>query len=319
MARFGYFLSSEEHGPGELVRQAEMAQEAGFECLWISDHFHPWLDEQGNSPFVWSVIGALSQRVTLPVTTAVTCPTVRIHPAIVAQAAATGQLLLDGRFRLGLGSGEALNEHVTGARWPALDQRLEMLEEAVEIIRALFTGRQVSHHGRHYTVETARLYSLPPEPPPIYMSGLGPKAASLAGRIADGFICTMPDQELVQGFRTAGGHGKPMQAGLKVCWAQDESQAVKTVHRLWRNEQIGGEAAQIMPLPRHFDQLSSLVTEETIRENTACGPDVDRHVEAVRPYLEAGYDEIYISQIGPEPEGFFDFYAREVLPRLRQG
>ncbi|WP_119727162.1 LLM class F420-dependent oxidoreductase [Thermomonospora amylolytica] len=319
MPRFGYFLASEEHGPKELVRQAVLAEQAGFECLWISDHFHPWLDEQGNSPFVWSVIGALSQAVRLPVTTAVTCPTVRIHPAIVAQAAATSQILLDGRFVLGLGTGEALNEHITGARWPTADERREMLEEAIEVIRELFTGRQVTRHGRHYTVDTARLYSLPSEPPPIYVSAFGDKAAAMAGRVADGLVTTMPDRQIVEAFRNAGGHGKPMQAGLKVCWAQDESQAVKTVHRLWRNEQVGGEAAQILPLPRHFDQISELVTEEMIRQNVPCGPDVDRHVEAIRPFVEAGFDEIYINQIGPEPEGFFDFYSREVLPRLRQG
>ncbi|HEX2312654.1 MAG TPA: LLM class F420-dependent oxidoreductase [Thermomonospora sp.] len=319
MTRFGYFLASEEHGPKELVRQAELAEQAGFEGLWISDHFHPWLDEQGQSPFVWSTIGALSRAVSIPVTTAVTCPTVRIHPAIVAQAAATSQALLDGRFRLGLGSGEALNEHITGARWPGAAERLEMLEEAIEVIRKLFTGRQVTHHGKHYTVETARLYTLPDPPPPIFVSAYGPKSANLAGRLADGFMTTFPDPEPIQGFRNAGGHGKPIMAGFKACWAQDEAQAVKTVHRLWRNEQLPGEAGQVLPSPRHFDQLSELVTEDMIRQNVPCGPDVDRHVEAFRPFLEAGFDEIYVCQIGPEPEGFFDFYANEVLPRLRQG
>ncbi|GLW63812.1 LLM class F420-dependent oxidoreductase [Actinomadura rubrobrunea] len=316
MTTFGYFLSCEEHDPHELIRQARLAEKAGFEALWISDHFHPWLDEQGHSPFVWSVIGALSQAVSLPVTTAVTCPIGRIHPAIVAQAAATSQVLLDGRFRLGLGSGEALNEHIVGERWPAAAERLERLEEAVEIIRALFGGRQVTHRGRHFRVDTARLYTLPDAPPPIYLSGFGDRAAALAGRIADGYMTTKPDPGPIQSFRSAGGHGKPMQAGLQTCWGEDEGQAVKTAHRLWRVTQIEGEALQLLPLPRHFDQLGGLVTEEMVRRNVPCGPDPERHAAAIRPFVEAGFDEIYISQMGPEPDGFFEFYRDQVLPRL---
>jgi G6PDH family F420-dependent oxidoreductase len=317
MTVFGYFLSSEEHGPHELVRQARLAQETGFEALWISDHFHPWMDVQGQSPFVWSVIGALAEAVTLPVTTAVTCPTVRIHPAIIAHAAATSQVLLRGRFRLGVGSGEALNEHVVGAAWPPADERLEMLEESLDIIRRLLDGGLVTHRGKHYKVDTARLYTLPDTPPPIYVSGLGPKAAELAGRAGDGYISTMPDTELLQRFRDGGGQGKPTQAGLKVCWAQDPAQAAKTAHRLWRNQQVGGEASQLLPLPRHFEQISEMVTEDMVRQSLTCGADPDEHVAAIQPYVDAGFDEIYINQIGPEQDGFFDFYATEVLPRLR--
>lgn len=316
MTTFGCFLACEEHEPAELVRQARLAEEAGFEALWISDHFHPWLDEQGHSSFVWSVIGALSQAVSLPVTTAATCPTVRIHPAIVAQAAATSQMLLNGRFRLGLGSGEALNEHITGAPWPPAAERLEMLEEAVEVIRALFGGRRITHRGRHFRVDTARLYTLPDAPPPVYLSGFGERAASLAGRIADGFMTVKPDPDLVQAFRGAGGHGKPMQAGLKACWGQDEGQAVKIAHRLSRSDWIDGEATQILPTPRHFEQIGRLVTEDAVRANVPCGPDPERHAAALRPYVEAGFDEIYINQIG-EPDGFFEFYRDQVLPRLR--
>src|SRR3954454_13565747 len=180
MTEFGYFLSSEEHGPGELLRQAKPAEDAGIDSVWISDHFHPWLDEQGESPFVWSVIGAIGASTRLRVTTAVTCPTTRIHPAIVAHAAATSALLLDGLFELGVGSGEYLNEHVVGAPWPATDLRLEMLEEAVAVMKALWTGDEVTFRGRHYTVEDARLYSRPTTPPPLYMSGFGPKATDLA-------------------------------------------------------------------------------------------------------------------------------------------
>src|ERR687887_135947 len=228
--KLGYFLSSEEWGPKDLVRLARRAQDAGFHALWISDHFHPWIDEQGHSPFVWATIGAISRACDLPVTTAVTCPTVRIHPAIVAQAAATSALLLDGRFALGVGSGEALNEHVLGDAWPDADTRLEMLEEAVEVIRTLWRGGQQDHRGRHYRVQNARIYDLPDRPPPIYVSGFGPKAVRVAARIADGYVTTMPDPELVGLYRSEGGKG-PIQAGTKVCFGADEATARQTAHR----------------------------------------------------------------------------------------
>jgi G6PDH family F420-dependent oxidoreductase len=316
MAKFGYFLSCEEHSPKELIRQAKLAEQAGFEALWISDHFHPWLDEQGESPFVWSVIGAISQVTSLPITTAVTCPLVRVHPAIVAQAAATSAVITGGRFVLGVGSGEALNEHIIDSRWPPADERREMLEEAVEVMRSLFTGELVTHRGRYYSVDTARLYTVPDQPPPIYMSGFGDKAATLAGRIADGFMCTMPDRDLLKTFRSSGGKGKPAQGGLKVCWGRDAASARKTAHRLWANEQLPGEAAQLLPLPRHFGQLSELVTEEMIGQNLPCGPDPERHLQALKEYVDTGYDEVYVNQIGPEQEEFFAFYAEQVLPEF---
>jgi G6PDH family F420-dependent oxidoreductase len=312
--RYGYFLSCEEHDPRDLVRQARLAAEAGFDALWISDHYHPWLDEQGESGFVWSVIGAISAATSLPVTTAVTCPTVRMHPAVVAQAAATSALLTDGRFTLGVGSGEALNEHITGSRWPAAAGRLEMLEEAIGVIRELFTGKLVSHHGKHYTVETARLYSRPQAPPPIYVSGFGPKAVELAARVADGYICVQPNADLVRRYRDSGGSG-PAQGGLKVCWAADAAEARKTVHRLWPNDEIPGEAAQLLPLPRHFAELAPLISEDDI--TAPCGPDPEVHIRAIRTYTDAGFDEVYVQQIGQEQEGFFEFYAERVLPQLR--
>jgi G6PDH family F420-dependent oxidoreductase len=213
MTRYGYFLSSEEYDPASLIKQAKMAEQAGFEALWISDHFHPWLDEQGNSSFVWSVIGAISQVTDVPITTAVTCPTTRIHPVIIAQAAATAGLLTGGKFNLGVGTGEALNEHVTGQPWPAAEVRREMLEETVGIIAELFAGGQVTHHGKYYTVETARLYSRPAQPPPIYVSGFGEQSAELAARIADGYICIGPEADLVKLFRDQGG-GPLCQTGV---------------------------------------------------------------------------------------------------------
>jgi G6PDH family F420-dependent oxidoreductase len=314
MVKLGYFLSSEEFGPAELVRQAKLAEEHGFEALWISDHFHPWNAEQGESAFVWSVIGAISQVTRLPITTAVTCPTVRIHPAVVAQAAATSAVLTEGRFVLGVGSGEALNEHVLGDKWPPAPVRLEMLEEAVEVMRALWTGDVVEHHGTHYTVEHARLYTLPDTPPPVYVSGFGPKAAALAGRIGDGYCTTMPDADLLGVYRDSGGRG-PSQGGLKVCWGIDATAARKTAHRLWPNEGLPGELAQVLPTPEHFEQATSLVTEDMI--SAPCGDDVGEHVAAIRKYADAGYDEVYVQQIGPEQDGFFDFYAKHVLPELR--
>ncbi|MGW5361174.1 LLM class F420-dependent oxidoreductase [Actinopolymorpha pittospori] len=316
--RLGYFLSCEEFSPAELLAQARMAERAGFDALWISDHFHPWNDEQGESSFVWSMIGALSQACDLPITTAVTCPTMRIHPAVIAQAAATSQVLLSGRFRLGIGSGEALNEHILGDAWPGTDVRLDMLEEAVEVMRKLFTGEVVDHRGDHYTVEHARLYTLPDEPPPIYVSAFGPEAATRAARFADGFVSTKPDPALLETFRKAGGDGKTSQAGFKVCYGPDAAQARATAHRLWANEQLPGELAQVLPTPEHFMQASSLVTEEMVGDALVCGDDLDSHVAAVREYLDAGYDEVYVNQIGPNQEGFFEFYGKEVLPRLRE-
>ncbi|ETK31744.1 LLM class F420-dependent oxidoreductase [Microbispora sp. ATCC PTA-5024] len=319
MTTFGYFLSSEEHDPRELVRQAKLAEQAGFDALWISDHYHPWLDEQGQSGFVWSVIGALSEAVSLPVTTAVTCPLIRIHPAIIAQAAATSQILLDGRFRLGVGTGEALNEHILGDAWPPAEERQAMLEEALHVIRELWTGELVTYHGEFYEVDTARIYSLPAEPPPIYISGFGPKAIDLAGRLGDGYVSTAPEASLIEAFHKAGGEGKPAAGGLKVCWAGDAADARRTVHRLWPTDAIPGEAHQLLPLPRHFEQLSQLVTEETATASVPCGPDPRTHLEAIRQYVDAGYDEVYVSQIGPEQDGFFSFYSSEILPRLKDG
>ena len=321
--RIGYFLSCEEYSPAELLEQARLAEDSGFEALWISDHFHPWNDEQGQSPFVWSMIGAVSQVCSLPIETAVTCPTVRTHPAVIAQAAATSAVLTGGRFTLGVGSGEALNEHVTGARWPSTDLRLEMLEEAVDVIRRLWRGDFVDHHGTHYTVENARIYTLPDTPPPIFVSGFGEKATELAARIGDGYTTTTPDQELIGLFRSSGGAGKPVHAGYKVCWGPDEDTAAKIAHRLWATQGLPGELSQVLPSPKHFEQGSALVTVDSTKESVACGPDVDRHVEAFRPYAEAGVDSVFVSQIGarfPESNaaGFFDFYKTEVLPRLRE-
>jgi G6PDH family F420-dependent oxidoreductase len=262
------------------------------------------------------VIGALSQATTLPVTTAVTCPTVRIHPAVIAHAAATSAVLLDGRFRLGVGSGEALNEHVLGDRWPAAAERLEMLEEAIEVMRKLWHGGMQSHRGRHYHVENARIYDLPDEPPPIIVSGFGPKATDLAARVGDGYCTVGPDAELVERFRSAARPGALVQGGMKVCFGPDEEAAVALAHRIWANDALPGELAQLLPTPRHFEQASQLVTPAQVAESIACGPDLDRHRQAIRAYARAGFDELYIQQVGPDQQAFFDAYRDTVLPSL---
>jgi len=311
--RIGYFLSCEEFGPAELLEQAVRAERAGFHGLWISDHYHPWNDTQGHSPFVWSVIGALSSMTRLPVTTAVTCPTIRTHPAIIAQAAATSAVMLEGRFNLGVGTGEALNEHVLGTHWPEADVRLEMLEEAVEVIRTLWEGGQRSHRGRHYTVENARVYDLPDTPPPILVSGFGPKAIEVAARIGDGFVTTSPDADAIGRYRAGGGTG-PVHAGVKVCFMDDADEARRTVHRIWPNEALPGELAQVLPTPAHFEQACELVSPDML--STPVGPDIDEHVAALQAFADAGVDELYVSQIGPEHDAFFERWAPAVLPRF---
>jgi G6PDH family F420-dependent oxidoreductase len=238
---------------------------------------------------------------------------VRTHPAIVAQAAATSSVLLGGRFGLGVGSGEALNEHILGDRWPEADVRLEMLEEAVEVLRALWQGGQHSHHGRHYTVENARIYDLPEQPPPVLVSGFGPKATKLAARIGDGYCTTSPDKDTIDLYRSEGGKG-PVHAGTKVCFMADEDEARATAHRLWPNEALPGELAQVLPTPAHFEQACELVTPDMLV--TPIGPDIETHVASLREYLEAGVDELFVQQIGPDQDAFFDTWAREVLPRF---
>jgi G6PDH family F420-dependent oxidoreductase len=317
--RIGYYLSSEEFGPTDLVHQARLAEQAGFDGLWISDHFHPWNDEQGHSPFVWAVIGAIAEATSqMRLTTAVTCPIMRIHPAIVAQAAATSAVLLGDRFVLGLGSGEALNEHILGHRWPAAEVRREMLAEAVQVIRTLWKGGMQSHRARYYRVENARIYDLPERLPPIVLSGFGPQATKLAAIIGDGFCTTKPSKEAVELFRREGGDGKLVAGALKVCWDEHEDRARATAHRLWPSELLPGELAQVLPTPAHVEQACQLVTEDMVAEAVPCGPDLERHVRAIERYADAGFEELYVQQIGGADERFFEIYASEVLPRFRE-
>jgi G6PDH family F420-dependent oxidoreductase len=262
---------------------------------------------------VWSIIGALSQVVTIPITTAVTCPIMRIHPAIVAQAAATSAVLHEGRFVLGVGTGEALNEHITGQRWPFAEERLEMLEEAVGVMRELWKGGFVTHHGRHFTVDQAQVYTRPETPPKVYVSAFGPKAIEVAARIGDGYVSTMPDADLVRQFRDAGGGDKPVQGGFKGCWAPTEQEGVETAHRLWANSGVPGELSQVLPSPKHFEQASQLVTEQMTRDAVACGPDPAKHAAQLQAYEKAGFDEVYIANMGPNYRELTDMYRREFL------
>ena len=315
MSEIGYFLSSEEHGPAELVSFAGQAEEAGFRSAWISDHFHPWNENQGEASFVWSVLGGIAATTELRVTTAVTCPMMRIHPVIVAQAAATVAAMMPGRFQLGVGSGENLNEHILGQHWPPADIRLEMLEEAVTLIRILWEGKLTTQVGKHYRVENARIYSLPSQPPPVLMSAFGTKAAEVAARVAEGFMSTSPDRDTLDHYHRQGGTG-PAQAGMKVCWAADAASARKTAHELWANSGVPGALSQELPLPSNFEQASQLVTEDQIAEKIVCGPDPEPYVEMIEKYLDAGFDEVYVSQVGKDQQGFFDFYRTELAPRL---
>jgi coenzyme F420-dependent glucose-6-phosphate dehydrogenase len=317
MVAFGYALSSEEHAPNELVHLARRAEEVGFTFALISDHYHPWIDRQGHSPFVWSVIGGIAQATQrLMVGTGVTCPTIRIHPGIIAQAAATSAAMMPGRFFLGVGTGENLNEHIFGDHWPTHDRREAMLEEAVAIIRLLWQGDTLTYRGVYYTVENARVYTLPDQLPPIFMAASGPRAAEAAGRLADGFITTAPEADLLKCFEGGGGTGKPSYGQLTVCWAQDEASARRLAYEYWPTAAIRGELTQELPTPAHFEQAAKMVREEDVAQAIICGPDPERHIAGIKEFVDAGYDHVYVHQIGPDQEGFFRFYEREVLPKL---
>jgi G6PDH family F420-dependent oxidoreductase len=316
MTRIGFTLSSEEHDGTSLVRYAGLAEAAGFDFVSVSDHFHPWTDRQGQSPFVWAVLGGIAARTErIQAITGVTCPLIRIHPAIVAQASATVAQMMPGRFSLGLGTGENLNEHVTGARWPAIDQRLDMLSEAIGVIRELWTGKDTTHRGEHYTVEQARIYTTPDSPPPLLVAAKGEKAATLAAEKGDGLVGAGPDADLLKAFEKAGGSG-PRYGQFHACWAPDKEQATKTAHEWWPNAAIKGELSVELPLPRHFEQATQDFGPADVAESVTLGPDPEKHLDTIREYADAGYDHVYVHQIGPDQEEAIAFYQREVLPKL---
>lgn len=313
----GYTLAAEEHTPLALVDNARRAEAVGFSFAVASDHFHPWTDRQGQSPFVWAVLGGVSASTTrLGVGTGVTCPLIRIHPAIVAQAAATAACMLPGRFFLGVGTGENLNEHVLGDRWPPTAMRREMLEEAVAVMRAMWSGELTTHRGAHYTVENARLYTVPDERIPVMVAAGGPEAGELAGKIGDGLVVTSPDEETLDAFEEAGGRDKPRYGQLTVCWAESDDEARRTAHEWWPNAALASPLGQELPLPSHFESAARMVDENAVAEAVVCGPDPDRHMEAIREFERAGVDRVFVHQVGPEQDGFFRFYEREILPRF---
>jgi G6PDH family F420-dependent oxidoreductase len=273
---------------------------------------------QGHSPFVWSVLGAVAASTErLRVGVGVTCPIVRIHPAVLAQATATTSLLFEGRFFWGVGTGEALNEHILGHRWPPPEVRLAMLDEAVAVIRRMWTGDTVDHRGEFYEVDNARIFDPPTDPPPIVVSGFGPKAIDLAARIGDGYWGTAPQAELVDRYRDSGGTG-PRYAQIDLCWATDAAAARRTVHEIWPNGGISGQLSQDLPTWTHFEEAAAMVTEDDAVDHVPCGPEVGPILASVRSYLDAGYDHLYFHQIGPDQEGFLRFWADELAPAAKR-
>lgn len=316
MVQLGFAMSSEEHLPNDLVRHAKAGEDAGFTFALISDHFHPWVDAQGQSPFVWSVLGAIAHATQkLQIGTGVTCPMIRIHPAIIAQAAATVGAMMPGRFFLGVGTGENLNEHVLGDPWPAYEIRNDMFEESLEVIRTLWEGGTQSYYGSYYSVENARIYTLPDELPPIYIAASGPQSAELAGEIGDGLISTAPEKEVIEKFEQAGGTG-PKIGQFTVCINQNEQQARKMAHEIWPIAGMTGELTQELRTPAHFEQAAKMVREEDVAKNVICGYDPKPHLEQIQKYIDAGFDHVYVHQIGPDQEIFFRFYKEKILPEF---
>lgn len=319
MTDFGYTMMTEQAGPRELVDHVVEAERVGFDFSVISDHSFPWLDEQGHSPYAWSVLGAAAQATTrIPLMTFVTCPTFRYHPAVVAQKAATLQLLSEGRFRLGLGSGENLNEHIVGAGWPTARDRLERLEEAVGVIRALFTGEYVTRRGRHFDVTAARLWDVPDRPPPIGIAASGPRSCALAGRLGDLLVAVEPERSLTEEFDRHGGAGKPRIGQLALCYDTDRDAAVARAHEQFRWSLGGWRVNPELPLPVGFAQATEHVGPEDVAKAIPCGDDPGAVVEAAAAYRRAGFTDLALVQIGGGHQGpFLEWAETTLLPALR--
>ncbi len=315
--RLGYALSSEEHDTQTLINLAKRAEEVGFSFAFISDHFHPWIAKQGESPFVWTTLGGISQETkNLAVGTAVTCPLIRIHPTTIAQAAATCGQVMEGRFMLGLGTGENLNEHIVGYGWPRPEIRREMMMEAINIIKALFTGDYVDYFGEYYAVEQAKLFTLPKNPVPILLAVSTSRSARLAGEYADGIIATKPSRKLIEAFEESGGKGKPKYGQIKVCYDEDRSRAKQMVFEQWPTGMLGGSLGSDLPSPKHFEAAVEKLTIEDLPETMPLGPNKEEHIQAIQQFFDAGYDYLYVHQVGSweSQEKFFKFYQKEILP-----
>jgi coenzyme F420-dependent glucose-6-phosphate dehydrogenase len=310
--KWGYTCSSEEFEASELLELAVSAERAGFEFVTVSDHFHPWTSSQGHSPFAWTTVGAISARTEhIDIGTGVTCPLIRYHPAVIAQAAATAAELSGGRFFLGVGTGEALNEHITADRWPPADVRQEMLVEALEIMRALWTGETIDYEGNFYVVENARLFSRPSDPPRIFWAASGERSAGLAGTHADGLWATSPSRDTVDAYRNAGGKGDVI-GQLTLCFGRDREKAIDTALEIWPNAGIPGQLSQDLPTYTHFEQAAELVTREAIAEKMPCGDDVAAVVAAATEFADAGFTMLHVHQVGPDQQGFFDWWQEEL-------
>lgn len=322
MTTFGYTMMCEQAPPDQLVTDLQRAEAAGFDFSVISDHFQPWLEEQGHSGYAWSILGAAAQATSrIGLMTYVTCPILRYHPAIVAQKAATMQILSGGRFRLGLGAGENLNEHVVGQRWPAVGVRHEMLSEAVDIIAALFDGDadgRVNYRGRHFDVEQAKLWDLPSRRVPIGIAVSGESSIRLAGTKADFMVAVEPKADLVQGFEAAGGGAKPKVGQIALAYDADRGAAVQRAHEQFRWFGLGWKVNADLPNPESFAAATQFVTPAQVAQSLGCGPDVEEHVEKIRPFVEAGFDEVALVQIGAaHQDAFFEWARRQLLPALR--
>lgn len=316
MVKYGLTLSSEEHSPRKLVEIAKEAEGAGFDFLSISDHFHPWIGEQGHSPFVWSVLGSIAAVTDeIEVGVGVSCPTFRIHPLVSAQAAATTAMLFGDRFIWGIGSGEALNEHVLGGTWPPADIRIEMLDEAIDVIRAGWVGESFNHRGKYFTVEDARLFDVPDFKIPLVVSAFGPTAAELAARKGDGLWTTGLPKEVIDKYRSVGGDG-PIWSQLSLCWDQDRESAIDRAHRIWPNTALTGQLAQDLPTVLHFEQATKMVQRRDIEEAIPCGPDPIPILNSISQAVGLGIDHIYLHQIGDPLDGFLDFWVDEIRPEL---
>jgi len=304
---FGYTMMCEQAAPDQLVRDVQLAERAGFDFSVISDHYQPWLAAQAHSGYAWSILGAAAQATErIPLMTYVTCPTLRYHPAVVAQKAATVQILSGHRFRLGLGSGENLNEHVVGQRWPAVGVRHEMLAEAIEIIAALFDGRErVNFRGRYFDVEQAKLWDLPDVRVPIGVAVSGEDSCRLAGHKADVMIAVEPERELVEKFEQAGGGGKPRVGQIAICYDADRDAAIARAHEQFRWFGLGWKVNADLPNPESFEAATQFVTPGQVAQSLPCGPEVEEHVSAVKPFIDAGFTEVALVQIGAARE-----YAR---------
>ncbi len=313
---YGFALSSEEHSPLQLVEQARMAEEAGFNFVSISDHFHPWTPTQGNSPFVWAVIGGIAASTTrLRVGTGVTCPTIRIHPAIIAQAAATASEMLQGRFYLGLGTGEALNEHITGQPWPIASVRLAMLTEAIEIMRELWTGKTLNYSGEFYDVNEATLFTKPSAPIPVYVAAASPAAARLAAQ-NDGLITTSVDEKVFKNFNEEGGTSKPRYGQITICWDEDKAAAEERAHRIWPISALGWDAKSDIAAPEIFGDIAKFIPVQDVAKKILCGPDPEPIIQQVKEFRDGGFDHIYFHQIGDNIGPFMRFFERELAPAL---